>query len=140
MATFRRAARRLDRIARAVEDGGEELTAEVAIAIGAELVQATRVDTGRARANWRASIDVPIRDSSTQTDPAGFATAGEISRVALRYREGQDLYIVNRVPYIGVLAARTSFQGQSGWIRSAIDDGFSKGVRQFSDGIIGRVL
>ena len=48
-----------DRMAKNVEDAATRIMRQLAVGIGATLVDTTRVDTGKARSNWRATLNVP---------------------------------------------------------------------------------
>ncbi|WP_281916084.1 HK97 gp10 family phage protein [Caldimonas thermodepolymerans] len=75
-----------------------------------EVVQRTPVDTGRLKANWQASQNVPVRGTLTSTDKDGNTTmvaiAGAIGGA------GSVTYLANNLPY----AHRIEFDG---WSRQA---------------------
>lgn len=75
-----------------------------------EVVQRTPVDTGRLKANWQASQNVPVHGTLTSTDKDGNTTmvaiAGAIGGA------GSVTYLANNLPY----AHRIEFDG---WSRQA---------------------
>lgn len=62
----------------------------------AELIKATRVETGWARANWRVSIGAPAATPSSQTD-------AQAIRELAGYTLGKGaIHLTNLVPYVGL--------------------------------------
>lgn len=89
---------------------------KVATGIGATLVDTTRVDTGVARSNWRASLNVALGGTIPAYSPGnklgksetGNASAAKAQQkqVINRFRSKRDLggiFIANNVRYIGEL-------------------------------------
>lgn len=86
-----------------------------------DVVLGTPVDTGRARANWQATLGSPATGTIEKGDRNGGATAAAGSRVAQK-AAGEVFYITNNLPYI----YRLEFEGHSkqapaGWVRTSID-------------------
>lgn len=86
-----------------------------------DVVLGTPVDTGRARANWQATLGSPATGIVESEDRNGGTTAGKGSRVAQK-AAGEVFYITNNLPYI----YRLEFEGHSsqapaGWVRTSID-------------------
>lgn len=86
-----------------------------------DVVLGTPVDTGRARANWQASIGSPATGIIDKGDKSGGQTANRGSRVAQK-AAGEVFYITNNLPYI----YRLEFEGHSnqapaGWVRTSIE-------------------
>lgn len=75
-----------------------------------EVVQRTPVDTGRLKANWQASQNVPVRGALTSTDKDGNTTMVAISGAI--GGAGSVTYLANNLPY----AHRIEFDG---WSRQA---------------------
>ena len=84
--------------------------------LGKRLMQRTPVDTGRARANWNASVNSP--DYSTtgsfskkydkQHKHTGFAEAKIQTAIrGLKFFTGDTFYMSNALPYIGRLDSGT---------------------------------
>ncbi|AGN30435.1 hypothetical protein SXAG_00154 [Synechococcus phage S-CBS4] len=85
------------------------------------VVQGTPVDTGRARANWQATINTPATGSTEDTDKQGGATISAASN-AVSQAVGNVFYITNNLPYIYRLEFDGwSKQAPSGWVRTAIE-------------------
>lgn len=123
--------RRLTRAAERLEQSIETLVEEVGSEVGRVLVPATPVDTGRARANWRPSLNAPASRPVTLTDPTGAATIARIGNVSRSWRLGDTLYIVNRVAYIRRLNAGSSPQAPAGFVEDAVSTALRDGLRNF---------
>lgn len=63
------------------------------------IVLKTPVDTGRARANWFPSLDVPDGTVSTRVDPNGATTIATAQGIA-KEAAGRVFYLSNNLPYI----------------------------------------
>ena len=99
------------------------LLAEIAAAasaltleITANLIEATPVDTGHARANWVPSVGAPhVGDDEGAAQSVGMAEVA-----AYKLGDG-PLNIANNVPYIDYLLLGSSSQAPAGWDVDAID-------------------
>ncbi len=87
----------------------------------ADLVDATPVDTGWARANWVPGLGTPSSDpvGTPEAIDSGAQSAG--SSAVLSYRFGQLAYIANNTPYIGALNAGHSPQAPAGFVDTIVD-------------------
>lgn len=84
-------------------------------------ILATPVDTGRARANWIASIGAPATEADRAPDKSGQVALNEAQRVVARYAPGQGgIYITNNVEYIEPLDQGSSSQAPNGMTAQAI--------------------
>ncbi len=63
------------------------------------IVLKTPADTGRARANWFPSLDVPSGNITTKTDLAG-SSAIASARPLAEQAAGRVFYLTNNLPYI----------------------------------------
>ncbi len=122
------------KVTRTIERGLERYVADVGAAIGEELVPATPVDTGLARGNWRPSLRVPVSEATSLADPTGRATVARIANVARQFRLGQQMFIVNRLPYIRRLNAGWSSQAPAGFVEAAVERGLEKATRAREQG------
>ncbi len=122
-----------------VQKNGEKAVRRVAMAIGTTVVMATPVDTGRARANWIASLDTPstqISDASGRVGELGEtaeiagATIRHIRGVARSYRLGRSIHISNSLSYIMELEHGSSRQAPTGMISQAFVAGLAEAKRQ----------
>lgn len=120
--------RRLDRVAARLSGAVERLVGEIIEEIGRELVPATPVDTGFARANWRPSINAPATSPLSFLDPSGAATIGQIVTVGKRWRIGDTAYITNQAPYIGELNQGSSPQAPAGFVGESVDRGVARAI------------
>jgi len=115
-------------IVRAVERLTERIITKITLDITANLIEATPVDTGWARANWVPAIGRPFEadlEGITPT-PQDAASAGAQQQVALvslatgyKLNRGK-VFISNNVPYILGLNEGTSRQAPSGFVQRAI--------------------
>lgn len=98
------------------------------------IVLKTPVDTGRARANWQATINTPASGTKEFTGDAGSginapnesaASASAISdgQSAVKNATGNIFYITNNLPYISRLEFDSwSKQAPRGMVRLTIDE------------------
>ncbi len=96
------------------------------------VVLKTPVDTGRARANWQASIDTPATGtisfdgdagSNTQTPAPSASSAAAIGKAlgAVNKATGRVFWLVNNLPYISRLEyGAWSKQAPHGMVRITI--------------------
>jgi hypothetical protein len=101
-----------------VEKGVTEAVRKAALAIDRRVVFATPVDTGRARANWRAALGGPFTKELDSTD-AG-AAISQAQGVIAGSKPGQAIYISNNVPYIVRLNEGSSAQAPAGFVEDAL--------------------
>ena len=128
MATLRQLEGRLDRVATRLVSGVAQTLEEIAIAVAEDLVPATPVLTGFARANWRPALNAPATVPVTALDPTGSATIAKITAVAKRARVGDTIFIVNNAAYIGALNAGSSPQAPPRFVQSAVQTGTEKAL------------
>lgn len=86
------------------------------------IVDATPVDSGRARGNWICSIGSPARGESGSPDRTGARTKAKIHAVLSGVKAGDapDIFFVNNTPYIEKLEYGASEQSPSGMVRLAV--------------------
>jgi len=78
------------------------------------IVDRTPVDTGRARGNWQASSGQPVEGVLDRLDPGGTVAVQAAAQV--RAVDGEDLYLVNNLPYIKRLEDGWSQQAPQGMV------------------------
>lgn len=113
----------------------DKVVKKITLDVTANLIEATPVDTGWARANWIASIGAPVIADlslirSREQRAAGVQNAvGEqatgTATVAANYKRGKT-YVTNNVPYIVDLNDGTSMQAPSGFVQEAIVKGLAQ--------------
>ncbi len=128
---LRRLEGRLDRVVRRLNIGLRKVVEDVGTAIGEELVPATPVETGFARANWRPSLNAPATVPISQLDPTGAATIAKIATVSKRWSPGDVLFITNNAPYIAALNRGSSPQAGPGFVQDAADRGTARAITAF---------
>lgn len=127
MATPNDFSKRMGQIATGVSKNADKLVKKVAMAIDQAVVMATPVDTGRARANWIASLDTASSAKTESTDKGG-AQAIAAARATINGYDGDtnaEVHITNNLEYIGFLNDGSSAQAPSGFVRTAIKAGAS---------------
>lgn len=86
------------------------------------IVLKTPVDTGRARANWQASIGAAKDDTLNATDKNGTATI-TANADAVAKAPGNVFWLTNNLPYISRLEYEGwSSQAPRGMVRLTIDE------------------
>ena len=106
---------RMDKLGDEIQRAATKIVRQVAKGIGATVVDTTRVDTGEARSNWRATLNAPAVGTIPPYAPGNKLGMGETAnansakaqqvQVINRFnaRKDRSVMITNNVPYIGVL-------------------------------------
>lgn len=133
MANLRDLARRMEILADGVEQNTNDVVRKCAMAIDQSLVMGTPVDTGRARSNWIVSIGVPmdgVRAPYSIGKGLGIGETANASAAMAQAKQaiskrtiGQEIHIVNNLPYIEALDGGHSPQSGHGMIGRAVDNG-----------------
>lgn len=109
-----------------IPDRADKIVREIALAVDRTLVLATPVDTGRARANWQATLGAPatgvVNGEPGKRASVAQATA-QASAVIGGYRGGPGaaIFLTNNLPYIVPLNNGHSKQAPAGFIERALD-------------------
>ncbi len=114
--------RRLRRIASRIVVNAGRAVKEAAIVADQVVTTSTPVDTGRARSNWRASLDSPAIGVVGPLDRSGQTAMSRARSVIAAFRTGVNraIHITNNVPYIRSLDAGSSAQAPAGMTAKAI--------------------
>lgn len=111
-----------------IPDRADQIVRTIALAVDRTLVINTPVDTGRARANWQASLGQPAtgtigggtgkRRAGTVAGPTAQAEA-----VIAQYKGGPNssIFLTNNLPYIVPLNNGHSSQQPAGFVERALD-------------------
>lgn len=121
-----------DRIAAKLTATVEKAAKALVLAITANLIAATPVDTGWARANWIPSIGDPVSavaGSRESVSPAD-QQAGQAQVLSYKLAAG-TLWVANNVPYVRFLNYGTSAQAPAGFVEVAIAQALSKVREKF---------
>lgn len=108
-----------------IPDRADQIVREVALAADRTVVLATPVDTGRARANWQASLGQPasgtVNVAPGKRASAGAATA-QAEGVIAGYKGGPSsaIFLTNNLPYIVPLNNGHSKQAPAGFVERAV--------------------
>lgn len=92
----------------------EKRVRAVALTVDSTLAVTTPVDTGRARANWLPSLNVP---DFRNVEPNGKQS---IDPVLSSYKIDDTIFITNNLPYIQRLNEGYSQQAPAGFVEAAI--------------------
>jgi hypothetical protein len=117
--------RRIRQRAKNIEGNVGRAVIETAIAANQAVVSATPVDTGRARANWQASIGTPIQEATDDTDQSGASTVAANNAVISRRQPDQTVFISNNVDYIETLNQGSSAQAPANFVELAVQQAIS---------------
>jgi HK97 gp10 family phage protein len=119
-------ASRIRRYAVNIEANSSAIVKKAAIEISNAVIQATPVDTGRARGSWFANIGGPSNDKlpEGQHGKGGqrmSANAGLISRA----KDPTAIHITNNLQYMKYLNAGSSRQAPANFVGKAISAGIA---------------
>jgi len=134
VATLASLERRLNRAADSLDRSLRTIVGEVIASIGEEVVPATPVDTGFARANWRPSLNVAAESPISFLDPTGAATVAKIRVVSMRWRPGDVFFLRNNAEYIGDLNRGSSPQAPPGFVQASARRGAERAIASFQSG------
>ena len=89
------------------------------------VVNATPVDTGRARSNWIVNFDAPtteVRETLAEGAAAGSAAIAEgAAKIATYNGEvNREIHLTNNLPYISRLNDGYSAQAPAGFVEQAV--------------------
>lgn len=95
---------------------------KIALDLSARIIQATPVDTGRARANWMLGIGTPDLSTSSDEDKSGHTTTASVMSGLenYNYESGHSIFITNSLPYIARLENGHSKQAPNGMVKIAL--------------------
>lgn len=113
---------RLDRRADRLIKGVDDAVRATALLADQTVVLATPVDTGRARMNWIATIDVPAEEP-VPINPGGVERSLAESRAVIATYNGEvnrAIWLTNSLPYIQRLNAGSSQQAPAGFVEKAV--------------------
>lgn len=95
----------------------EKSVRRVALKVDSILAITTPVDTGRARANWLPSLNVPRSDKKEPGQKES------VDSVLSAYKVTDTIYLTNNLPYIERLNEGSSQQAPEGFVEAAVDAG-----------------
>lgn len=95
---------------------------KVSLDLMARVIRRTPVDTGRARANWQVAIEtIPVGEVEG-SDKSGAKTLTAAAATVQSMIAGHVVYLVNNVPYIGVLEDGSSKQAPAGMLEVTLQE------------------
>lgn len=121
------ASREVDRVMDALGRATAKAGNNLALAIHAELVVTTPVDTNFARASWIPSLGAPsTADAGSPESPSQAAAAAGAATVASSSSPTAKRFVTNNAHYIGRLNAGSSKQAPAAFVQRAIRTAISK--------------
>ena len=127
--------RRMNKLGADVTRGITKLAREVAKGIGATVVDTTRVDTGLARSNWRATIAAPasgIIPPYSAGNKLGLSETANANAAKAQQKQAierfdaakhSSIFITNNVPYIGFLNDGTNVRAPDLMVQQGFQTG-----------------
>lgn len=120
----------LKRFGELTEDRLNLVVRKVSFDLFARIIMRTPVDTGRARANWFASVNSASIETTEDTDPGpvnGQGTGDSAARaraqaVTLQAKAGDRIFLMNSLPYILALEDGHSKQAAAGMVKVTLQD------------------
>jgi Bacteriophage HK97-gp10, putative tail-component len=130
-------AKRMSRIAVAVEANAERAVKDVSREVARAAIEATPVDTGMARSNWQTGLDAaPIgvlparipgeKGSTGDANSAAAMSACEPAIDDFDVTRNREVHITNNAPHIGALNDGHSTQAPADFARLAVREGIAK--------------
>lgn len=110
-----------------VPDRADRVMREIALATDRTIVRATPVDTGRARANWQATLGAPAVgtvDAAPGKRASVTVATGRNGAVIAGYKGGTPgaaIFLTNNLPYIVPLNDGHSGQASAGFVERGIE-------------------
>ena len=98
----------LGKFAQKAGKNADKAVKKVCFDLTSAIIFDTPVDTGRLRANWQASIGIPLLSTLDSTDKSGNDTLAS-TMAAINKAAGNIFYLTNNLPY----AYRIEFEGWS---------------------------
>lgn len=100
---------------------------KISLELFSKVILKSPVDTGRFRANWYASINMPSSMVTTMVDKTGTDSIRKAGSVAQSYKIGDAaIYLTNNLPYAHRLETGYSGQAPQGMARLSVMEIASK--------------
>lgn len=135
-------ATRMSRLSVQVEGNVEQAVKDCAKAVARTAINATPVDTGRARSNWTVELDQAFSRLFPAHVPGEKGSTGEANAEAAINQANEaierfditvnrSVHISNSLPYIGALNDGHSRQAPAGFVEDAVMEGLAtvRGVK-----------
>jgi len=112
-----------------------EAVKKVALVVDQRVVEATPVDTGKARSNWTANLNGPVSVIREPYSPGQGGSTGaaniaaaiqQATTVISTAKPGDEVWISNSVSYIGGLNKGTSTQAPANFVQTAAMSGLEE--------------
>lgn len=131
MADLKTFKRRIQKHARNVESNSNKNIIRLAVIIDQVVTVGTPVDTGRARANWQATIGEETFDELDEVDQSGASTMAKAQAVLESRKPEQTIHLTNNVKYVPRLNEGWSAQAPAGFVQEAVNVGINafKGMK-----------
>lgn len=129
MANLRDLANNIEKLGQHASEKASRVTANLALKMLEELIEATPVDTTKALSNWQLSVGKPANRELAAYAPGmlGYTTSASSAatlaagRAAIAEKKpGQSIFLSNLAPYIRKLNEGSSKQAPKGFIEMAV--------------------
>lgn len=117
------------RLANGIERFSVKAMKSAARGISKHVITDTPYDTGLARSNWLASINVPRSDVRPTIGRGPGAQIAEANSVAAVLRKNDTFYLSGNAKHIDALNKGRSKQRAAGFVERATARGFREGVK-----------
>ena len=88
----------------------------IALKVFRRVILRTPVDTGRARANWQATVGSPVQGPIDSVDPTGAGSVSTILPAIGAVQGDEPIFLTNNLPYIERLETGWSQQAPAGMV------------------------
>lgn len=106
-----------------LEDNTEKFVRALGLEAMGRLMRKTPVDTGRARANWNASVGSPKREVDEDLRASDVRSQQQSAEQEIaEFGPGESLYLTNALPYIPPLEDGHSDQAPQGMIKVTAEE------------------
>lgn len=102
MATQRTFALDISKFVEKAKDEADKTIREACFEVTRRVILKTPVDTGRARANWQASVSTPVEGVKATNDKGGGASIAAAGG-AVSQAPGKVFWLTNNLPYAAAL-------------------------------------
>lgn len=110
----------LQKFSGTVEEYVDIVSRKIMLDIDAGVVNMTPVDSGRAKANWIASIGEPVTYPSTGKDKTGGSTIANAQHIHNAMKGLKPMYLANNLAYIEALENGHSKQAPAGMVKLTV--------------------
>lgn len=97
-----------------------DLLQSVSLEVFKRVIEKTPVDTGRARGNWQAGLNVAVQGQLEAVDKNGQPTNAKANKVVSGAKATDTITLANNLPYIQRLEDGSSTQAPNGMVKTTV--------------------